>query len=235
MTIGAVITTIGEPQTKACIDAVKKQNPLFDEIQIIKNVSPSAEAYNKGIKEANTKWCLFLDADMVLKENIVPLLKEQIEKKQRVLSYVFRLKDTFLRMNIKGVRLYNVKVVKKFPFQNKLGLDRICRRQAIKEGYIEIDLKKTIIGTHFDSPSDFQVYKRFLMRGVKAKKNFGGAWSRPDALLKRLKKLYNKTDNYQYLLAMRGIADGMTIDRDVDYDINFGIKEYGEARHELCK
>jgi len=230
MTVEAVITTIGEPQTDECHKALQSQIVPFEKITVLKNVSPNSEAHNQGLEQATCNWCLFVDADMILNQGLLSLFKENMGAGNRVYSYVYQLWDSFLKVKIKGIRLYNPKIAKKFPYKNIIGTDRIARNEAREKGFLEIDYKKIVIGTHFLNPSDEQVYKRFLMRGIKEKHHLSGKEYVPVTLANTLKKLFEETKNKQYLLAITAFQDGMKIKRKKDYDINFGIKEYREAK-----
>ena len=226
----AVITTIGEPQTDECYKALRHQVVPFEKVTVLKNVSPNSEAHNQGLEQATCDWCLFVDADMILNQDLIPLFKKHMEAGNHVYSYVYRLWDSFLKVKIKGVRLYNPKVARRFPYKNIIGTDRIARNEAARRGFPEIDYGKIIIGTHFSNPSGEQVYKRFLMRGIKEKHHLSGKEYVPVTLANTLKKLFEETKNKQYLLAITAFQDGMKIKRKEDYDINFGIKEYREAK-----
>ena len=87
--------------------------------------------------------------------------------------------------------------------------------------------KKVIVGTHFDSPTDFQVFSRFYSRGVKyAIGHPSGPYS---DILNVLNNKYASTNNKQYIIAKEAFEFGRkTGNYPTSHDILFDKKLYAE-------
>jgi hypothetical protein len=118
---------------------------------------------------------------------------------ENVVSYGFPLVDLFLQKPIYGAGVTKTEMLRKYRLPNMLSNDFWHGKKLRKLGFKR---KKTedIIGTHFDNPSEFQVFKRFFVAGIKYDQKF--YW---DILYWQ----HVKTQDPLYMLAMKAIQFGM--------------------------
>jgi hypothetical protein len=220
MTYEAIITTIGEPQTEACITAAEINK--YDRVTLVENISPNSEAHNVGVHKAKCDYITFLDADMELYDNALQTIK-QTPFTQSMFSYVMWLDDWFLGIPRKGVRTYNRLKAKEIHVPNCLGMDRRMKGEMKHRGWHELE-SRARIGWHFKHPTDEQVIRRFLMRGIKsANLQAEGEGSK---YLKWMSEKFASTGNRQYILAREAFMYGKTLKHDADYDMHFYKDQY---------
>jgi hypothetical protein len=188
MNIGALIVSCGEPQVERCVHAVYNQTVPFSSIVHISDVKPECDAFNLGMLGSKEEWTMKVDGDMILNENAVEVVLNEMEKHKddRICGYYFLLDDTFLKCPIGFVNILNTSDFKTSPYTDSLRDDHYASRYMRSQGKI---LKKfdTIIGTHFDNPDAFQVFRRFYVQSYK----FGTVGFVPDQLNVLLKETGN--------------------------------------------
>lgn len=190
------LTSVDEPQLPRAIKSTKNQNcGTFNPVFHRNNVAPQSQAMNELNEEAReyniNGWALWLSGDMILYnsaiERIISYLTDIDPPNENTVEYTFGLRDTFLEENICGCPLRKMDVYSKTIRKNVMRNDFYVRRELEKQGYeYKRPCKEAYtIGTHFDSPDNFQIFRRFKARGVKARKNP----KERDKYLGKLKKL----------------------------------------------
>lgn len=75
------IILVNDGSTDKSADICKKLNKKYNNIKVIhQNNKGPANARNVGLKEAKGKYILFVDADDIIKDNAIKLLKEHIQE-----------------------------------------------------------------------------------------------------------------------------------------------------------
>jgi len=222
----AIITSIGESQFKDCLISLQQQP--FDGVDVIENTSPSSRAHNRAIKLIRCEYVLMADADMVFYPDSYHTITNTLKRVRGIKWYsvVFYLYDSFLKFNIKGVRVINGTVAPRYKYEDVLGIDRVVRKRAKADGYKEFEFKKIVIGTHFQDPTPFEVYRRFLMRGIKTKKMSSQSWHGLKNLNNTLTALLEETKDSRYEIALSAFAEGQNIVHTKDYNIDFAVQEF---------
>ena len=165
--ITALIISCQEPQLNRCLAAVRSQSIPFSTVIHMDSIRPECDAFNRGLEHVATDLVMKIDGDVILYPNAVEIvLKEIPEKDPEVYGYNFRLYDDFLKGNIRGVGILRTEAVKKSRYLNILGNDVHFARQMAKFGYGRRN-HWSVIGTHFESPDEFQVFRRFYSAGCK--------------------------------------------------------------------
>jgi len=197
------------------------------EIKVIRNVTPLFVARNMGLEEIKYKYVIWLDADMIMYDNILDYMMKKIATiTGKYYSAVFYLKDTFLGMRLKGLRVLNGEVAVQFPFIDQIGLDRGATKRARIHGFKEYTFARVPVGTHFHEPEDEQVFKRFLMRGAKVHNLGTSGWDSPLKLGSRLKRLLNERGSMQYKIAIDAFEIGQKLRHKTGHSMVFGSKEW---------
>lgn len=208
ISIQALVKTCGEPQIPRCLEAVWGQNRPYDKITISEMVVPESEARRRLVADLTCDWFMTVAGDMILNPDATQIAEDHILKYQKeFMAFRFGLWDGFLDAPICCCSAVKSKLYASYEFRNELSNDTMWGRHCKKQGWKGLKRdKKIFIGTHCEDPDDFQVFRRFYSRGVKA-----GRKGNNKNLQKHLgifNKLFSKTGNKQYRLAMRAIKLG---------------------------
>ena len=224
-TIGALIISADEPQLERCLESVKNQTVPFSNIVHINNVSPEHVAFNKGLAMVTDELSMKIDGDMILYNNAVETTLKRIpEGNGNVYVHNFVLFDSIIQRNIRGCGVMVTPVFKKVPYPNLLCNDTWVGQKLRRMGFT-IERYGDVIGTHCDSPDEFQLFRRFFIMGVKHGKRY--SW-------KYLSGLYDQTKDPMYELGMRAVEFGMKkASYPTSHDINFDKKMFEEFKCEL--
>lgn len=223
--ITALIVSAGEPQLERCLESVHNQTTPFSNIVHVDNVIPEAMATNSGVDQVKDKWFMKVDGDFFLYPNAVETVLDNMVEDENIVSYGFPLFDEFIKQPIYGAGVTQTEIMKKYRLPNMLSNDLWHGRKLRKMGF---GRKKcsVIVGTHFENPSKFQVFKRFFIAGIKYDKKY--YW-------RVLYWLHVKTKDPLLLMAMRAIEFGMIkkhypFSHNLDYDKEM----FGEFNEHCC-
>lgn len=176
MNIEALIISTDEPQLERCLESVKNQTIPFSNIVHINGVVPESVAFNRGMSLITEEWVMHIAGDFILYENAVAVAIENMEKyhDDKIFTYTYQVYDAFLKCDLCGCSVSRASAYKSVPFRDVLSDDIWAGRRLLRQGLIRKDLQGIVIGTHFDSPDEFQVFRRFYARGIKRDwRNFG--------------------------------------------------------------
>jgi glycosyltransferase involved in cell wall biosynthesis len=209
--IDAMVISCGEPQLERCLESVRNQTVQFSNIIHVDGVVPEATATNMGIEQVTQEWYMRIDGDIILFPNAVEIALEQIEKSTGKLGMlVFYVYDSFFwRLVTAGAVLTNTEAVRTVGWSDHLHSDNGAKRNMERRGWIgraAVDGgRKVAVGTHFDKPSEFQVFHRMLINAVKWKHS-----PKVHSLMKgKLAHLRQKTNDPIYDLAWKAYEYGL--------------------------
>lgn len=201
--IDALVISVGEPQLERCLESVRKQTLPFNKITHLDSVIPESEGFKRGINMIQNEWVMKIDGDMILNKNAVEIATKTIEENgnNHVCGYYFGLHDTFLNVDMGFCGALRTKLYQSVSEKrrDRLSEDRETINELRKLGWIAKKLlrKGVIIGTHFDNPDEFQVFRRFYCSGVRANDN--------TFEINQMTKLLEETKNPLYSLAIEAI------------------------------
>jgi len=227
--IDAMIISVQEPQLKRCVEAVRNQTVPFDTTYHLDSIIPESEAFKRGMKLVAGKWVMKIDGDMVLYPDAVEIVTAYVNRNDMgVCGYYFGLHDTFLDLNMGycGVLRTNLYQSVAGERRNRLSEERKTIDILRKKGWVAKKTLKVIVGTHFDKPDEFQVFRKFYCTGVRENDNSFN--------LNRLNQLREKTGDPLYSLALDAISFAKTKNRYYpgSRNIEFDRKLYEEFKHE---
>ena len=205
--IEALIISVDEPQLERCLGSVYEQTIPFSKVIHINDSSiPCHEGYNRGITMLLDEWFLLVNGDVILKNYAVEKCKEVIEGEidEKVIAHLFGVKDVFMDAPLMGgIGLFKTSVLKSYPYPNRLDADRQMGKKLDSHGWIMRQHRETILATHFDSPDEFQVFRKFYVSGMKYDSRV------VSQMINDLEKLSKRTRNSLYLLAMEAMNFGI--------------------------
>lgn len=225
--IEALIISIDEPQAVDCLESANKQTIPFSNIIHVNNdvTITYTGAYNRGISLLKGDWFLNLNGDICLYPDAVEKCIKALEgcNDDKVVGHLFEFYDTFLEMRSSGMGLFRTDVIKSYPMRERLCGDVQQGRELFKGGW-GLKRQPSVLGMHFNYPDEFQVFRRFYVSGLKY--NHTALL----AMTLNLQKLYQKTDNPLYEIALEamqfaGKKNGLYPGA---HDINFDRKMYEE-------
>lgn len=218
----ALIISCQEPQLKRCVESVKNQLQPFRNIIHIDNITPEHEAFKMGLDRLKSEWAMIVNGDMVLYPSASGIATEQIFIKDRSMigEFQYGLYDPFVRRTINACSVYRVGPLKEEGRNDSLMNDFIASRNIAKKGWQRLNffngMNKIVIGTHFEDPTEFQIFTRFFIRGIK-----GDTWTE-----KYLHKLYDRTKEEKYSLAIKSLEFGKGKNYPGSHNINFDKEMY---------
>jgi len=220
--IGALIISADEPQLERCLEAVKNQTVPFSNITHVNNVSPENMAFNSGLAMVTNEYVMKIDGDMILnKDAVETALKIIPEDNGNAYVHNFILHDSFLKQNLRGCGVMVKSIFGKVPYPNFLRNDIWVGSKLRRMGFV-IEKYPEVIGTHFDNPDEFQVFRRFYAMGVKHDKRYSWVY---------LEKLFEDTKDPLYKLAMDATEFGIKRKfYPTSHDINFDRKMFEEFK-----
>ena len=100
--IDAMIISIGEPQLKRCLEAVRSQTVPFERVIHVDGIIPESKAVNHALELTSTEWVVKVDGDTILYPDALETATGYMEnhKGDNVCGYYFGLRDTFMDCDI---------------------------------------------------------------------------------------------------------------------------------------
>ncbi len=168
--IDACIRSVGEPQLDRCLFSVRGQRVFFSHIHHVEGIVPESEALRALVSQVSSPWMMLIDGDMILHPNAVEEALHWIRLEPDAVEFQFGLYDPFLRKVINSCRVSRTDIIRDCTIKDWLGNDLSIVRQIEEKGYKIMRFWKgapqIVIGTHFEDPSDFQIFIRFYHAGV---------------------------------------------------------------------
>lgn len=223
--IECVVKSVDEPQLERGLKAVYGQTIPFARVTHINNVSPEVKAHNMALEALVHEWSLWVDGDVILYKNAHELVIEAMKNYGAFTEYGFGLFDSFLQRVICCCPVRNTQFHSEFRYKDVLSNDTECAERMETQGwtYCRLWKKGVVVGTHFDNPSSFQVFRRFYGRGTKAigKHKPIGRYRR------ELRQLFNETGDVRYRLALEAFNYALEKnDYPTSKDVDFERKVY---------
>jgi len=166
--IEAMITSVDEPQLDRCLESVNYQTVPFSNVVHINGVVPIANAFNQGVEKVTDEWFMFIGGDFILYPNAVEITMKYVNRDfhEEICGYCFGIRDTFLECNTGFCSVYRTSAYKPEIFQDTMSDDRDMPWRLRSKGW-RFRKPRDIIATHFDNPSEFQVFSRFYFHANK--------------------------------------------------------------------
>lgn len=223
--VEALLLSVDEPQLKRSLESISNQTVPFTNLVHINGIFPQSVAYNRGVSLIKDEWFMFIGGDMCLYPNAVAhgIIKIGENGNDKVCGHIFKVYDTFIQANL-GVGFYRTEVLRSFKIRDRLCNDRKLGTELKQNGWIE---KKhgEALGTHFDKPDEFQVFRRFFILALK----FTGRFI--ETTRSQLLELEKNTGDLLYGLGVKAIDFGM-VNRNYpgSHNINFDRKMFEEFK-----
>lgn len=235
-TITAVLISVDESQLDACLASLQDQSfGKFDPIIHVNNISPQVKATNTALSqlekhEQKEGWFVILGGDMILYKNAIELISNYMKDhtpNKKTIKYAFSLYDSFLEHRINGCPLRRTDIFSKQKRKDTMRNDAEVDRDLWQRGYEFKNAKHISIGTHFHDPTQFEIFRRFKMRGKKgAQKPKEG-----QRYLNTLIQLHHKySESERYKDAIRAFIYGRDVAKakDKSQNIEHDRKEFEE-------
>jgi hypothetical protein len=226
--IEAVIISVDEPQLDRCIESVNNQIVKFNNVRHLNKVLPVAKAFNEAFSKSEYPYVLPVFGDVILKKDALATMLRYIngyKPQDKIYNFRFGVFDTFTHEFLKGMRVHRTKVSSLIPYsEEELRDDVIARDKAIEMGFKEHCFfydKQVVIGTHFDRPSEKQVYVRFYIDGCKTRKTYTETGRMFDRTKQQLYCLSQAIPDPLYKVALQAWDEGY---KNFDYDFSHNYK-----------
>lgn len=205
--IVVVIRCAGERTEEACQRLVREQV----EAGLVATVSerPFARALEKSIEialECGSRWSLFLDADVLLRREAIPMMMAELEAcSQRFYMMNFLVMDRgFCGPAYDGVHAFRTELFSQavgfmpLAWSDQRPETRLCKEMG-QRGYPTI-LSKTLVGLHDYEQYYRDLYRKMFVRALKYK-------DRIDYMASVFRAHYRQDDDYKAMLW--GLVDGL--------------------------
>lgn len=228
--IDAVVVSIGESQLDRCLESVKKQVVPFSNIIHVDGVVPEAEAFKKGIEQVKEKWAMVIGGDFILNDDAtiegIKKIKEYTSIK--IGGFLFGLFDSFIQRIINSCTVYNTEAVRSTTWHDTLRNDRRAIHEMESRGWVFKRFFRgreiIVIGTHFDDPDEFQIFRRYFVAGIKRNPS-----------LPLIQDLYKRTKDKRYKLAIQAINYGWSKSQNsysTSHNVDYDRRMFEEFKHE---
>jgi hypothetical protein len=225
--IEALVISVNEPQLDRCLVSVRNQVVPFSNIVHVNGVVPEYLAFNQGMGQTRDEWAMKIDGDFILYENAVDIATNYMNQynNRKCCNYAFGLIDTFLECPIGYCCIFKTLLYKQYPYTDKLSNDRKANYFLRSLGWRVRKNVEVVLGTHFDKPSEFQVFKRFYTQWIKYPNN---------SFIKiRMRELLERTGNTLYDI---GLKAGQFADKKKSYpgshNLTFDLQLFEEFKNE---
>jgi len=226
MRIDAVVISVGEPQLRRCLDSVAWQTVRFNSIVHIDNVVPQAVALRAASEKVTADWFMLLGGDMVLLRNAVAVATSYIEGESGGMgAFHFGLWDGFARLVIPACKVIRAEPFRRAGVTDRLDNDYRVQRRMERNGWPTERLwkKNVILGSHFEDPDDFQVFRRYMIAAIKERRSAGKSHL-------VLRDLHERTGDGRYALAMRAYEFGRTKEYAGSHNLDYDRQMYQEFK-----
>ncbi len=225
-----VISCGQNPNLSDCLEALAEQQPPV-RIERIHNVAPMSAAFQTMIDKCETEFFVECDEDMILFPDAINKMVEAMRREPEDVAFcVFWLYDTFLKMDLQGVKCYRTAVLKKYPYNTSIiscEKDQMDRMKA--DGYRIADYRE-VVGNHSPKWTPELIFERFFDLGEKWKR-YGYGWleDMPSRLFEKFLSDQNDISLYAYLGALSAVQNPEP-QRHREKDYRLRTKEYLIAR-----
>lgn len=228
----AVIRASGERTFDECYHKVSE---IFgsSNVALIQNVSPFAKVVSKTIGlgiNSDMKWTVSIDADVIPDDYILDHIQNRIADIPNDVFMFEGLVQDYLcfRYRPAGIHVYRNSLLQSIkdlvPRGNKyLRAESEFRNRAIAKGFSFLRYND-LYGYHDFEQDYFDIYRKCFMFSKKHK-----PWVR------FLKNQYNrfKESNFDYLIALEGLEDGIAYDGHIENRIDFFHDRYYDLQRRL--
>ena len=222
MNVEAFLSSMNDPQLERCLESIKNQIVPFSRFTHISGVSPASETWNRGWEAVREEWVAIIDGDTILYPNALEITLKYMKTRMdpQVCAYCFGLYDPFIEVVDNMFCICRSSVYKSVKAPNKLSFDRYVGYDVKKLGWRYMKNLSLIAGTHFEDPTEYQIFTRFSrihkkyhMRHVRG-------------MEKRLKDLLDRTGNPLYRVALDSMK--CTAEYSGSYNVEFDNKRFVE-------
>ena len=241
--VSAVILTVDPNHLfSKALDSIYAQNLKPCKVEIIKNVSPAAEASQVGLDKIKTPFYISVDGDMVLYPECVEQLYCMINTTDNCAEAVLQLQDPIMG-TIWGVHMFRTEAVKKigfYPFAGSKAHD-MYMTDRLKEKDYSVCFEKRVAGIHHPDYLPHEVFWKFKFAG---ERSLYYGRDRKSKLLKRylnnLCTYWLDTQNENALYALAGFIHGLKCDetdttRPLTYEGRDSYPEYEKIKEIIAR
>ena len=195
-----LITTGQDINYSACVEALQKQTVDF-KLDIIRGYSPLPVAFQQMQDRCLTTYFIEIDEDMILHSNGIEILYNTIKTQPSYAMVCYELQDVNYQIAIRGVKIYNTEIFKKFPYSvhhPSCEVEQLERVQ--KAGYKWLD-KEEIIGFHAPKWTTKSIFLRYynLVKKQQLLQGHCGFGSIRQTLAQHLSENFNNQDFFGLL------------------------------------
>ena len=173
--VGAFLMTVGEPAFQKAMDSIRAQTVQPATILVIKDMKPIAKAFAMGARRLATPFILQCDADMILTQDCIHILRSAMEENTG--AAIGFLRDDILG-DIQGVKMFRREAI--LPYiSESVASDSDMIARMIEAGWkIKFcrrntdcpDLPPDVFGYHRPDYMDEEyVFSKFFRQGAKAR------------------------------------------------------------------
>jgi len=173
MKLGLALFRCGEPQ---CSNTLSDKSIMekFHNVIISDNRHPYHSTVNKTLKkcfDGGADWVVMMDGDMTLKPNLFDAIDKGIASGRKCIH--LRLWDPYINHDLGTLKVVTREWMEAGEwYKDALVCDRECEIRAKAKGFPRYSSME-IVATHFDDPTQFQIFKRFYIRGMKVASGYG--------------------------------------------------------------
>ena len=214
--VSAVVLTLGESTTDDAIASLGRQTVLPSHTIIVRNTVPFHRALNTGVERTKTPFFVQVDADMILDERCIEILRRNMRSDVGIV--IGRLRDPMIGQVV-GIKLFRRECFNVIRFRDLVSPDTDFVNDIAQAGWKTVFVHETnggelgpnpTLGEHRRDYSVDYTYLKFLVEGCRYRyRDTFGAFR---GQLSRLAK----SSHSSALIAQIAFARGMFLEPEGD-------------------
>lgn len=220
-----VLISPDNPNTDDCLKTLNEQTVKF-KLDKIENYHPMSAAFQEMLNRCTTPYYIQVDCDMILYSHAIETMFDFITEDENCML-CFELKDVHLNRKIFGIKIYDTKIFKSYPYENVISCEMKQLKQLENDGYSWKFVDKTL-GLHSPKWNDSLIFDRYYDLMQKYNK-FKYHWMKsiPSLLIKTYLTNPIKLNLFALLGAICGL---ITPERNREKDYTKGNEYYNKIK-----
>lgn len=206
--VSAIVLTVGEKSTHKAIHSIRNQTLQPVETIIIKDKIPFHNAMNEGIKKIKSRFFIQVDADFILDNKCIELLRRSMLP--NVAIAIGQLRDPIMGI-ISGVKLYRTESISRRYFNDSISPETDIINEVCKDGWRIIytlnphskSSRINTLGEHNPEYTSLYTYLRYYRLGIKL------AYRKEELYIRNVYHRLSKSMHRYALVAMIAFSNGL--------------------------
>jgi glycosyltransferase involved in cell wall biosynthesis len=195
-----IITTGQNINYLDCIRSLQNQSCSF-KVNIIREYSPLSVAFQEMLNRCTTPYFVQVDEDMVLNSDAIEILYKAITTQPKYAMVCCYLHDVHYNINLMGIKIYNHKIFKQFPYNLNHPSCEVEQLNRITQSGYKWLANSEVVGLHSPKWTSEEIFNRYnvLVKKQQLLNGSCGFGNIQQTLLNRVMHNFNALDFFALL------------------------------------